>query len=128
MSLLRLAIVLGLAFAVAAAAPAAGCKKKGRSANNRPGVRGVVAQVDKNAVRVEVRHGKKGAAQAAPAEEVFQLTARTRFVRVVGTKGQRQRVPARRADLKEGEHVVILTAAASPRVAQAVMIVERGPK
>lgn len=111
-------------------------KGKGKRAKHH-GVPGVVIDVQKDkdkdtgTITVKVHQGKK--AKQAPKEEgkevKFQVIELTKFesVRHVG-KGDNERKPATFADVKKGEHVVIIPVDDKPGLAKQVEIVHRAKK
>ncbi len=112
---MRFAHALSALALVVVLAPHAGAddgkgKKKGHA------VHGIVIAVEKDkdkdsgTITVKVHHKKnKGATGAAPEEEKkFKVHAATKFEFVTGKKGDMDRKPAKFADVKKGERVVIV--------------------
>jgi hypothetical protein len=137
MLLSRASLILGLALALLVQVQTAQADKGGKKKGGHHGVRGVVLDVtqdkDKNSstLTVKVHQHKKKAAAAAPAQETekkFRITEATKVERVTGSKGAREHKPATLAEVRKGEHVVVIPAADNANGAKAVLLVAKHKK
>src|SRR5207245_1005722 len=105
-------LALGLAFGLVTAADA-GPKGGQKGAKKHDGVRGLVVSVkkdgdkDSGSLTVKVHHRKKGAPEQAAEEKTFKVTPETKFQKVSGPKGAREKTPATFADVRQGDHVAV---------------------
>jgi hypothetical protein len=122
-SVVALTVVLALVASVRAG-QASG--KKGKNKGERP-AHGVVIAVQKDkdkdtgTITVLVHRGKKGDPDAEKVEKKFAVSEATRFEKVLGKKGDRERKPATFAEVHKGDHVRIRAAGDA---AEMVLILE----
>jgi hypothetical protein len=107
----RYAVVFALVLVLFASASAEAAPGKGKKNHES---HGVVAAVEKDkdkdsgTLTLKIHPKKNGVAITAPEEKTFKITPQTTFAFVSGKKGQQQTTPATFADVRAGEHVVIL--------------------
>jgi hypothetical protein len=122
MRLFKVLTVIALAFLLATNASAA---QKGTGKKRAHPVRGVVVAVEKDTITLQVKHGKKKG--GATTERKFQLTSSTQYealkvTKVKAAKPQKESKGATFADVKAGQHVLIVP---QGEVATKVSIIER---
>ncbi len=143
---IRSLLVLVAALALVLAASSAQAAEKGKAKHHGHAVRGVVTAVSTNSVTIKVaQHHKKGAAAtAAPTEATemtFAINGETKYFFVSGKKGKKGEAkaevkkgenmkPATFADVKQGEHVVVVAIKGDAKnpVAKVILIREKKEK
>ena len=145
---IRSLLVLVAALALVLAASSAQAAEKGKAKHHGHAVRGVVTMVspDGKSVTIKVtQHHKKGAAAtAAPTEateKTFAIKGETKYFFVSGRKGKAKKgeakavvkkgenmKPATLADVKPGEHVVVVAIKGDAKIAKVILIREKKAK
>jgi hypothetical protein len=130
MRLFRITVALLLVLALAATASAAGKGKKNKKAG-KP-IRGVIVAVDQDqgkntgTITVQVKKGKKAAADTPPVEKKITVSDTTKLTTVSGKKGQKTTSDAAFKDLAKDQRVLVTTKTGDS--ADTVTIMQKGKK